>query len=96
MIRRFLCLAVLATPLFAQAPQPPKSTDSPLASVPKLDPLVGRPTSELADVVERYAADQGSLNRRYDAADSPAQRRRMREFYAGWRTRLWRRSAGVE
>ena len=62
--------------------------DDPLASIPKLTALVGRPTSELADVVERFTTDQSSFTRRYDAPDSPDQRRRMREVYAGWRTRL--------
>src|SRR3954467_15775325 len=60
----------------------------PLASVPKLTTLVGHPGSELADVVERFQADNTSLTRRYDAADSPEQRGRMREFYANWKTRL--------
>lgn len=60
----------------------------PLTSVPKLAVLVGHPGSELADVVERFQADQTSLTRRYDATDSPEQRTRMREFYANWKTRL--------
>ena len=58
------------------------------ASVPVLGPLVARPASELADVIERFSIDRTGLNRRYDADDSPDQRRRMREFYAGWQTRL--------
>src|SRR5262249_13284230 len=72
------------------AAQAPKSTpaNDPLASVPVLTALVNKPASEMADVVERYTADQASLARRYDASDSPVQRRRMREFYTGWRTRL--------
>lgn len=65
-----------------------KTPDDPMATIPKLSTLVGQPGSELADVVERYTADQSSLIRRYDANDSPEQRRRMREFYTGWRTRL--------
>src|SRR5689334_12642398 len=68
-------------------PAPVKPVD-PLASIPKLAPLAVRAGSELAAVVERFATDQTSLNRRYDAPDSPAQRKRMREFYTGWRTRL--------
>jgi uncharacterized protein (DUF885 family) len=59
-----------------------------LAAVPKLAALVGRSTSELADVVDRFQADQTSLNRRYDAAGSPEQRERLRAFHASWRTRL--------
>ena len=62
--------------------------DDPLASIPRLAPLVARPRSELASVVERFALDQTSFARRYDGADSPDQRRRMREVYTGWRARL--------
>ena len=76
-----------ASALQAQMPRS-KTPDDPMATIPKLSTLVGQPGSELADVVERYAADQSSLTRRYDANDSPEQRRRMREFYTGWRTRL--------
>ena len=57
-------------------------------TVPDLTLLVARPASELADVVDRFSGDQGSLRRRYDADGSPEQRGRMREFYRGWRTRL--------
>ena len=65
----------------------PKQAD-PLAAVPNLATIIGTSSSELAPVIERYSADQASLARRYDATDSPDQRRRMREFYTGWRTRL--------
>lgn len=57
------------------------------ASVPNLQALVGT-RSEMASVVEWFTADQQALGRRYDANGSPEQRRRMRAFYAGWRTRL--------
>ncbi len=60
----------------------------PKKTVPSLAALVARPGSELADVVERYTTDRGALGRRYDAAGSPDQRRRMREFYQAWRSRL--------
>ena len=80
-------LIAAATSLAAQAPKP-KPANDPLASVPGLTALVNRPASEMADVVDRYTADQASLSRRYDASDSPVQRRRMREFFTGWRTRL--------
>lgn len=62
--------------------------DRALTSVPPLETVVARSSSELIDVVNRFAADQGSLTRRYDAEDSPARRQRMRDFYDGWRTRL--------
>lgn len=83
--RRALAVAVaLLSPAGAHAQRPA----DPLASVPDLLTLVGRPASELAQVVDRFAADQNSLERRYDASDSPDQRRRMREAYTGWRSRL--------
>src|SRR4051812_33288187 len=59
-----------------------------LASVPNLNTLISNTTSELAPVLERYSADLASVNRRYDASDSPDQRRRMRDFYMSWRQRL--------
>ena len=65
-----------------------QSSRAALDSVPDLKALVGAPTSELADVVDRFSSDLGSLRRRYDADGSPEQRTRMRDFYRGWRTRL--------
>lgn len=59
-----------------------------LDSVPDLDALVAHRTSETADVVARFSSDLQSLRRRYDAEGSPAQRRRMREFYLAWRSRV--------
>ena len=82
-----LALSAIASQLTAQAARP-KTGDDSRASVPLLATLVSRAPSELADVVERFTADQQSLSRRYDANESPAQRRRMREFYTGWRTQL--------
>ncbi|HET9387349.1 MAG TPA: DUF885 family protein [Gemmatimonadales bacterium] len=70
----------------AQAQTPPRP-DS-LEAVPVLAPLIGQPGSELADVVDRFTTDRNVLNRRYDADDSPDQRRRMRALYTGWQTRL--------
>jgi hypothetical protein len=65
-----------------------KTTDDPLASVPQLGQIIGHTASEMAPVVDRFSADQSSLNRRYDAFESPDQRRRLQEFFAAWRTRL--------
>ena len=42
----------------------------------------------MASVVERYSADLQSLNRRYDAGDSPEQRQRLQTFATTWRARL--------
>ncbi len=81
----------LATTVRAQQPsqpaQPARAAD-PMLSVPVLASLTASRGSELADVVQRFAADQQSLGRRYDAYDSPEQRARMRGFYGAWRTRL--------
>ncbi len=57
-------------------------------AAPALGPLVARPVSELAAVVDRFSIDRTALNRRYDADDSPAQRKRMREFYTAWQARV--------
>lgn len=87
--RHLAALVMLATLTQTVRGQKPMGTgDDPLASIPKLAALINRPSSEMADVVDHFAADQGSLNRRYDATESPAQRQRMRAFYSGWRTRL--------
>jgi uncharacterized protein (DUF885 family) len=60
----------------------------PMAAVPKLAPIVARSESDLAPVIERYSADLQSVTRRYDAADSPDQRKRLRDFNSAWRSRL--------
>jgi hypothetical protein len=70
----------------AQAPKP--SSSSYAGTVPALQALVAQPASELANVVARFSADQTSLDRRYDAFDSPARRTRMRAFYDDWKARL--------
>jgi hypothetical protein len=89
---RWLLAALIAASVAHAQNAKPASGGAPahdaLASVPKLAPLVAQPASELAEVVGRFTADQSSLNRRYDAADSPDQRRRMHEFYSGWKTRV--------
>ena len=60
----------------------------PMASVPKLPPIVSAKGSELAEVVERFSSDQGAVSRRYDGVDSPEQRKRLRAFTTAWRERL--------
>src|SRR5687767_5417398 len=52
--------------------------------VPDLRELVAKPQSELADVVRRYEADRGSLQRTYTVATSPTRRERMRKFHNDW------------
>lgn len=58
------------------------------AGAPALSPLAETHGSPMRNVVERYSADEAVLGRRYDAPYSPARTRRLREFYAAWRTRL--------
>jgi hypothetical protein len=70
--------------LHSQAPANPDTR----TLAPNLTAIVGRPTSELANVVTRFSADAYSLSRRYDANNSPDQRTRTREFYTEWSRRL--------
>ena len=85
------CVAITATVLSAQGIPPTKGqvfpTD-PMASVPKLPPIVATKNSELADVVNRFSSDQQAVNRRYDGVDSPDQRKRVAAFVSSWRDRL--------
>ena len=82
-------LALVAAALIAcAATADAQSPRAALDSVPDLKALAGKPSSELASVVDRFSSDLGSLRRRYDADGSPEQRTRMRDFYRGWRTRL--------
>jgi len=84
MLRPSFCAALL----FAYSPAAAQSRPDPVTSVPVLAPLVAKPASELAEVIDRFSIDRTGLTRRYDADDSPDQRRRMREFYTGWQARL--------
>ena len=88
-MRRLSACALLFV-LFASAAGAQRSLQRPdsLAAVPDLAALVGRPGSELVNVVSRYSTDYSSVTRRYEAANSPDQRQRMREFLAGWRAKL--------
>lgn len=78
-----------ATNAWAQnAPTKAPFPSDPMASTPKLTPILSAKGSELADVVERFQTDQGAINRRYDGIDSPEQRKRAAGFASSWRTRL--------
>jgi uncharacterized protein (DUF885 family) len=79
---------ILALGTAAVSAPGPNATSDTRATVPPIATLAAVTTSELADVVNRYSADEASLNRRYDAPDSPDRRRRMRAFYSDWRARL--------
>lgn len=51
---------------------------------PDLSALIAMRRSEMADVVNRFQADQNSLMRRYPVQASPARQKRLADFYAGW------------
>ena len=101
-VRAALVLPLLAAAPLARAaaqpapprpPRPPAPTRpqfpaAPPGAAPELASLVATRGSELAGVVDRFSADQASMARRYDGADSPDQRRRMRPFLEGWRAQL--------
>src|SRR5262249_51733732 len=46
--------------------------------------------SDMRDVIERYVADRGSLNRFFAIPMSPSRHARFRQFYAEWLDRLQR------
>lgn len=73
-------LAVCAADAAGQTP--------PARAVPDLSAIVARQGSELADVVDRLSTDLQSIRRRYDAASSPDQRRRMSDFFSAWNNEL--------
>lgn len=83
-IRSVCRLALLVTAF----PIPALAQGGADASVPSVQTLLTRPTSELAQAVSRFASDARALNQRYDADASPAQRQRMRAFNDAWRARL--------
>jgi uncharacterized protein (DUF885 family) len=85
-MKRSIFLASFAIAAAAGAQTPATRSDSSL--IPDLRPLVAQPGSELATVVVRFTQDLNSMGRRYDADNSPAQRRRMRQFYNEWRDRM--------
>src|SRR3954451_178181 len=70
----FLLALLLVSPVAAQDPKP----------VPDLRELVAKPQSEMADVVRRYEADRGSLQRTYTVPTSPTRRERLRRFSTDW------------
>ena len=83
MLRRSVCFAFFLYHSVAAAQTRP----DPLGTVPALGPIITRPSSELADVIDRFSVDRGVLGRRYDAPDSPDQRTRMRALYTAWQAR---------
>lgn len=60
----------------------------PAASVPTLTSVMKTSTSELADIINRFSADQSGLQRRYDTPNSASRQQRLKGFYTEWRSRL--------
>jgi hypothetical protein len=58
------------------------------ADLPDLRSIVQQRRSELADVVNRFEADERVLERRYPVQASPARHQRFLDFYAGWQRSL--------
>jgi len=83
--RSLPALAALALPAMLDAQDTPRT--APLTVAPRLASIPNA-TSELVNVVQRYALDEQALSRRFDAPDSPAARKRLRDFYGEWRQRL--------
>ncbi|MFI5214080.1 MAG: DUF885 family protein [Gemmatimonadales bacterium] len=86
--------AVLPQPLPAQNPPAvPAATGarvsgSPASYAPAFDAVRRTATSELRDVVDRYATDHAALLRRYTIGSSPARRAALRSFDGGWQAQL--------
>lgn len=74
----FLALSVAAPLPTAAAQEPSPGMGGDAAS------LVGRETSVLRDLVERYSDDRAALGRRWTVPYSEARRERFRRFYEGW------------
>jgi hypothetical protein len=79
-----LALALLVPAAHAQN----GSTPAGASYVPDLAPLVAQASSELRDVVERFADDRAGLLRRYHVEYSPVRRAQFRDFYTAWQARL--------
>ena len=87
---RYLAAAlVIAAGAAMGAQQPPdrKRTFSPPADYADLGPAPAT-TSELRDLVDRFALDRAALQRFYTIAGSTARRQRLRAFYDAWLAKL--------
>ncbi|MGH9657439.1 MAG: DUF885 family protein [Bryobacteraceae bacterium] len=85
-MRRILWIGLLAG--WELAAQPFDRRPIPSAyQAPELAALTGA-SDDLREIVERYAADRGSLQRFYDVPASPATEGAMRPFYVAWRAAL--------
>ena len=74
---------VLLGPGTSQAQRPSPSLPETTA-LPSAEAFVAAESSELRDLVDRFADDRAALLRRYDAPQSPARVQRLRTFYKEW------------
>jgi uncharacterized protein (DUF885 family) len=81
-MRRRTALALATVAILASQAKAQNTT------VPDLASMAAGSHSELTDVINRFANDLSSVSRRYDASNSPDQRKRMRDFYSEWSRRL--------
>jgi dipeptidyl aminopeptidase/acylaminoacyl peptidase/uncharacterized protein (DUF885 family) len=63
-------------------------------AVPDLRELVAKPASEVKLLIQRYAADRGSLGRFYNVPTSPNRYARLRKFTSEWLAALEKLDAG--
>lgn len=71
--------------------EPPRRVQRPAPAVyeaPDPATLVRPGADDLRELLERHAADRGSLQRFYDLPMSPATDRVLRQFYGAWRSAL--------
>ncbi len=73
-------LAALLSTAIMLAQAPPRRPEP----APYATPTIGN----LSEAIELYQTDRGLLSRFYDAAQSPATDRVMRQFYGAWQTAL--------
>ncbi len=76
-------LFLAPTPSVAQRGDP-----RPADWVPPLASVIGQPTSELREVVDRYMLDRAALLRRFDVPNGPKRLAALGGFYRTWESRL--------
>lgn len=83
-----LALFVALVGVVPAAENNPAATRVAADYVPDVAALALPASSELREMVERFVADRGELERFASVKSSALHQRRMREFYATWQTRL--------
>ena len=88
-VRHIAAALVIAAGAAMGAQQPPdrKRTFSPPGDYADVGPAPAT-TSELRDLIDRFALDRAALQRFYTIAGSTARRERLRAFYDAWLAKL--------